>query len=139
MSSALGLFLQFNCLRIRDIYLVFLGCEVCQKYQAMTGRSACPLLKWFLVCECISRSLWYSVTYYLHSKPKRKKKEPKLSLQSNDYFLFVLDKDLDKLLSLLTSPEKQTGWTEVCRKQFCKVMKARPDIISGTGEYDLPG
>ncbi|XP_010129410.1 PREDICTED: protein broad-minded, partial [Buceros rhinoceros silvestris] len=42
------------------------------------------------------------------------------------------DKDLDKLLALLRSPEKQTGWTEVCRKQFCKVVKARPDIISGT-------
>ncbi|KAF1651391.1 Protein broad-minded, partial [Eudyptes chrysocome] len=45
---------------------------------------------------------------------------------------FKQDKDLDKLLSLLKSPEKQTGWTEICRKQFCKVMKARPDIISGT-------
>ncbi|NXF35797.1 BROMI protein, partial [Nyctibius bracteatus] len=44
---------------------------------------------------------------------------------------FRQDKDLDKLLSLLRSPEKQTGWTEICRKQFCKVMKARPDIISG--------
>ncbi|KFP67494.1 Protein broad-minded, partial [Cariama cristata] len=42
------------------------------------------------------------------------------------------DKDLDKLLSLLKSPEKQTGWTEICRKQFCKVMKARPGVISGT-------
>ncbi|XP_063185770.1 protein broad-minded isoform X2 [Chroicocephalus ridibundus] len=45
---------------------------------------------------------------------------------------FRQDKDLDKLLSLLKSPEKQTGWRESCRKQFCKVMKARPDIISGT-------
>ncbi|NXJ80886.1 BROMI protein, partial [Trogon melanurus] len=45
---------------------------------------------------------------------------------------FRQDKDLDKLLSLFKSPEKQTGWTEACRKQFCKVMKARPDIISGT-------
>ncbi|NXJ47900.1 BROMI protein, partial [Spizaetus tyrannus] len=45
---------------------------------------------------------------------------------------FRQDKDLDKLLSLFKSPEKQTGWTEICRKQFCKVMKARPDIISGT-------
>ncbi|KFR07305.1 Protein broad-minded, partial [Opisthocomus hoazin] len=42
------------------------------------------------------------------------------------------DKDLDKLLSLLKSPKKQTGWTEICRKQFCKVMKAKPGIISGT-------
>ncbi|KAM6405295.1 protein broad-minded isoform 2-T2 [Pluvialis apricaria] len=45
---------------------------------------------------------------------------------------FRQDKDLDKLLSLLKSPEKQTGWRENCRKQFCRVMKARPDIISGT-------
>ncbi|XP_010123351.1 PREDICTED: protein broad-minded [Chlamydotis macqueenii] len=45
---------------------------------------------------------------------------------------FKQDKDLDKLLSLLKSPEKQSGWTEICRKQFCKVIKARPDIISGT-------
>ncbi|NXY41471.1 BROMI protein, partial [Ceuthmochares aereus] len=45
---------------------------------------------------------------------------------------FRQDKDLDKLLSLLRSLEKQTGWTEICRKQFCKVMKARPDIIRGT-------
>ncbi|XP_065537052.1 protein broad-minded isoform X1 [Lathamus discolor] len=45
---------------------------------------------------------------------------------------FRQDKDLDKLLSLLRSPEKQSGWTEICRKQFYKVMKARPDIISGT-------
>lgn len=50
---------------------------------------------------------------------------------------FFLDKDLDKLLSLLKSPEKQTGWTEICGKLFCKVMKARPEIISGTSEYDL--
>lgn len=62
---------------------------------------------------------------------------PRLSLQNNTYFSFLLDKDLDKLLSLLKSPEKQTGWTEICKKQFCKVMKARPDIISGTSEYDL--
>ncbi|XP_021150133.2 protein broad-minded isoform X1 [Columba livia] len=45
---------------------------------------------------------------------------------------FRQDKDLDKLLLLLKSPEKQTGWTEICRKLFCKVMKARPEIISGT-------
>uniref|UniRef100_A0A672TKX8 Protein broad-minded n=1 Tax=Strigops habroptila TaxID=2489341 RepID=A0A672TKX8_STRHB len=50
---------------------------------------------------------------------------------------FRQDKDLDKLLSLLKSPEKQSGWTEICRKLFFKVMKARPDIISGTSEYDL--
>ncbi|KFV49708.1 Protein broad-minded, partial [Tyto alba] len=45
---------------------------------------------------------------------------------------FRQDKDLDKLLSLVKSSERHTGWTEICRKQFCKVMKARPDIISGT-------
>ncbi|XP_064505724.1 protein broad-minded isoform X3 [Pseudopipra pipra] len=39
--------------------------------------------------------------------------------------------DLDKLLTLLKSPEKPTGWAENCRKQFCKVMKARSDSISG--------
>ncbi|KAJ7408940.1 protein broad-minded isoform X4 [Willisornis vidua] len=41
------------------------------------------------------------------------------------------DKDLDKLLTLLKSPEKPIDWTEHCRKQFCKVMKARSDSISG--------
>ncbi|XP_065486991.1 protein broad-minded isoform X5 [Caloenas nicobarica] len=45
---------------------------------------------------------------------------------------FRQDKEFDKLLSLLKSPEKQTGWTEICRKLFCKVMKARPEIIRGT-------
>ncbi|XP_050828732.1 protein broad-minded isoform X3 [Serinus canaria] len=44
---------------------------------------------------------------------------------------FRQDKDLDKLLKLLTSLEKPTGWAEICRKQFCKVMKTRPDSISG--------
>ncbi|NXP09457.1 BROMI protein, partial [Thinocorus orbignyianus] len=50
---------------------------------------------------------------------------------------FRQDKDLDKLLSILRSPEKQTGWREICRKQFCKVMKARPDVISGTTLAEL--
>ncbi|XP_077031352.1 protein broad-minded isoform X3 [Agelaius phoeniceus] len=44
---------------------------------------------------------------------------------------FRQDKDLDKLLRVLRSPEKPTGWAEICRKQFCKVMKTRPDSISG--------
>ncbi|KFU90712.1 Protein broad-minded, partial [Chaetura pelagica] len=44
---------------------------------------------------------------------------------------FKQDKDLDKLLSLLKTPEKHTEWKEIFRKQFCKVMKARPDTISG--------
>ncbi|NWJ10819.1 BROMI protein, partial [Crypturellus undulatus] len=42
------------------------------------------------------------------------------------------DNDLDKLLSLLKNPDKRTGWAEDCRKLFCKVMKAKPDNISGT-------
>ncbi|NXG50618.1 BROMI protein, partial [Psilopogon haemacephalus] len=51
---------------------------------------------------------------------------------------FKQDKDLDKLLALLNkSPEKQTGWTEMCRRQFSKVMKARPDTIRGTILADL--
>ncbi|XP_013030836.3 protein broad-minded isoform X1 [Anser cygnoides] len=45
---------------------------------------------------------------------------------------FRQDKDLDKLLSLLKNPDKQSEWADICRRQFCKVMKARPDIISGT-------
>ncbi|XP_053794991.1 protein broad-minded isoform X4 [Vidua chalybeata] len=44
---------------------------------------------------------------------------------------FRQDKDLDKLLKLLKSPEKPAGWAEICRKHFCKVMKTRPDSISG--------
>ena len=31
--------------------------------------------------------------------------------------------------------DKQTAWIENCRRQFCKIMKAKPDIISGGGEY----
>ncbi|XP_068866996.1 protein broad-minded isoform X6 [Aphelocoma coerulescens] len=45
---------------------------------------------------------------------------------------FRQDKDLDKLLTLLKSPDKPTGWAEICRKQFCKVMKTSPDSISGS-------
>ncbi|NWX90911.1 BROMI protein, partial [Nothoprocta pentlandii] len=45
---------------------------------------------------------------------------------------FRQDNDLDKLLSLLKNPDKPTGWAENCRRLFCKVMKAKPDIISGT-------
>uniref|UniRef100_A0A674H2U8 Protein broad-minded n=1 Tax=Taeniopygia guttata TaxID=59729 RepID=A0A674H2U8_TAEGU len=44
---------------------------------------------------------------------------------------FRQDKDLNKLLKLLKGPEKPTEWAEICRKQFRKVMKARPDSISG--------
>ncbi|NXD22821.1 BROMI protein, partial [Spelaeornis formosus] len=44
---------------------------------------------------------------------------------------FRHDKDLDKLLKLFKSPEKPTRWAEIFRKQFCKVMKTRPDSIRG--------
>uniref|UniRef100_A0A8C3TNW0 Protein broad-minded n=1 Tax=Catharus ustulatus TaxID=91951 RepID=A0A8C3TNW0_CATUS len=44
---------------------------------------------------------------------------------------FRQDKDLDKLLKLLKNPDKPTEWAETYRKQFCKVMKTRPDSISG--------
>lgn len=30
--------------------------------------------------------------------------------------------------------DKQTEWIENCRRQFCKMMKAKPDIISGGGK-----
>ncbi|XP_065592878.1 protein broad-minded [Cyrtonyx montezumae] len=45
---------------------------------------------------------------------------------------FKQDKDLDKLLAILKYPGEQTEWVEICRRQFCKIMKVRPDIISGT-------
>ncbi|XP_021246679.1 protein broad-minded isoform X4 [Numida meleagris] len=45
---------------------------------------------------------------------------------------FRQDKDLEKLLSILKNPGEQTEWAEICRRQFCKIMKARPEIFSGT-------
>ena len=51
--------------------------------------------------------------------------------------MFLLDKDLDELISILQNPGGQTEWAEICRRQFCKIMKTRPDIISGASEYDL--
>ncbi|NXA47081.1 BROMI protein, partial [Nothocercus julius] len=45
---------------------------------------------------------------------------------------FKQDNDLDKLSSLLKTPDKRKSWAENCRKLFCKVMKAKPDIVSGT-------
>ncbi|KAM6181809.1 protein broad-minded [Erethizon dorsatum] len=41
------------------------------------------------------------------------------------------DGDLGKLLSCFTVSDKQTEWIENCRRQFCKTMKAKHDIISG--------
>uniref|UniRef100_A0A674HWI7 Protein broad-minded n=1 Tax=Terrapene triunguis TaxID=2587831 RepID=A0A674HWI7_9SAUR len=48
---------------------------------------------------------------------------------------FRQDSDLNKLLASLKNPEKQPVWIENCRRQFCKIMKAKPDVISGTSEY----
>ena len=48
---------------------------------------------------------------------------------------FLLDSDLGKLLLHLKMSDKQTEWIENCRRQFCKLMKAKPDLISGGGEY----
>ncbi|XP_036104214.1 protein broad-minded isoform X3 [Molossus molossus] len=41
------------------------------------------------------------------------------------------DSDLGKILLHFKMSDKQTEWIENCRRQFCKMMKARPDIISG--------
>ncbi|KAL2792496.1 protein broad-minded isoform 2 [Daubentonia madagascariensis] len=41
------------------------------------------------------------------------------------------DSDLGKLLLCFKMSDKQTEWIENCRRQFCKMMKAKPDIISG--------
>ncbi|CAM4533720.1 unnamed protein product [Lepidochelys olivacea] len=45
---------------------------------------------------------------------------------------FRQDSDLNKLLASLKNPDKQLVWIENCRRQFCKIMKAKPDVISGT-------
>uniref|UniRef100_F6RL60 Protein broad-minded n=1 Tax=Callithrix jacchus TaxID=9483 RepID=F6RL60_CALJA len=47
------------------------------------------------------------------------------------------DSDLGKLLLCLKISDKQTGWIENCRRQFCKMMKAKPDIISGEALVEL--
>uniref|UniRef100_G3X8J3 Protein broad-minded n=1 Tax=Meleagris gallopavo TaxID=9103 RepID=G3X8J3_MELGA len=44
---------------------------------------------------------------------------------------FRQDKVLDKLISILQNPDGQSEWAEICRRQFCKIMKTRPDTISG--------
>uniref|UniRef100_A0A669QS32 Protein broad-minded n=1 Tax=Phasianus colchicus TaxID=9054 RepID=A0A669QS32_PHACC len=44
---------------------------------------------------------------------------------------FRQDKVLDKLISILQNPGGQSEWAEICRRQFCKIMKTRPDTISG--------
>uniref|UniRef100_A0A673T6N4 Protein broad-minded n=1 Tax=Suricata suricatta TaxID=37032 RepID=A0A673T6N4_SURSU len=47
------------------------------------------------------------------------------------------DNDLGKLLLRFKISDKQTEWIENCRKQFCKMMKAKPDIISGSALPEL--
>ncbi|XP_067881518.1 protein broad-minded isoform X4 [Heterodontus francisci] len=39
------------------------------------------------------------------------------------------DNEFNKLLK---NSEKQTGWLENCKKQFCKIMTTKPDIIKGS-------
>uniref|UniRef100_A0AC11CD41 TBC1 domain family member 32 n=1 Tax=Ovis aries TaxID=9940 RepID=A0AC11CD41_SHEEP len=47
------------------------------------------------------------------------------------------DNDLGKLLLRFKMSDKQTAWIENCRRQFCKIMKAKPDIISGSALVEL--
>lgn len=46
----------------------------------------------------------------------------------------LLDDDLSKILLHFKMSDKQTEWIENCQRQFCKMMKAKPDTISGGGE-----
>ncbi|XP_016009348.2 protein broad-minded isoform X2 [Rousettus aegyptiacus] len=41
------------------------------------------------------------------------------------------DDDLENLLLHFKMSDKQTEWIQNCRRQFCKMMKAKPDTISG--------
>ncbi|XP_059033689.1 protein broad-minded isoform X3 [Mustela lutreola] len=47
------------------------------------------------------------------------------------------DNDLGKLLLCFKMSDKQTEWIENCRRQFCEMMKAKPDIISGSTLLEL--
>nr|XP_021548942.1 protein broad-minded [Neomonachus schauinslandi] len=47
------------------------------------------------------------------------------------------DSDLGKLLLRFKMSDKQTEWIENCRRQFCKMMKAKPDILSGSALLEL--
>ncbi|KAM4816878.1 protein broad-minded [Urocitellus parryii] len=47
------------------------------------------------------------------------------------------DNDLGKLLLLFKMSDEQTEWIENCQKQFCKMMKAKPDVISGSALVEL--
>uniref|UniRef100_A0A8I5N267 TBC1 domain family member 32 n=1 Tax=Papio anubis TaxID=9555 RepID=A0A8I5N267_PAPAN len=48
-----------------------------------------------------------------------------------------VNNDLGKLLLCLKISDKQTEWIVNCRRQFCKMMKAKPDIISGEALVEL--
>ncbi|XP_042525329.1 protein broad-minded [Dipodomys spectabilis] len=47
------------------------------------------------------------------------------------------DSDLGKLLLCFKMSEKQTDWIENSQRQFCKMMKAKPDTISGSALAEL--
>ncbi|XP_016068121.1 PREDICTED: protein broad-minded [Miniopterus natalensis] len=47
------------------------------------------------------------------------------------------DIDLGKILLHFKISDKQTEWIENCRRQFCKMMKAKPDMISGGALVEL--
>uniref|UniRef100_A0A7N9IGJ1 TBC1 domain family member 32 n=1 Tax=Macaca fascicularis TaxID=9541 RepID=A0A7N9IGJ1_MACFA len=48
-----------------------------------------------------------------------------------------VNNDLGKLLLCLKISDKQTEWIVNCRRQFCKMMKTKPDIISGEALVEL--
>ncbi|KAM5325186.1 protein broad-minded [Glossophaga mutica] len=47
------------------------------------------------------------------------------------------DNDLSKILLHFKTSDKQTEWIENCQRQFCKMMKAKPDMISGGALVEL--
>ncbi|XP_045044659.2 protein broad-minded [Desmodus rotundus] len=47
------------------------------------------------------------------------------------------DNDLSKILLHFKMSDKQTEWIENCQRQFCKMMKAKPDTISGGALVEL--
>ncbi|XP_036901737.1 protein broad-minded [Sturnira hondurensis] len=47
------------------------------------------------------------------------------------------DNDLSKILLHFKMSDKQTEWIENCQRQFCKMMKAKPDLISGGALVEL--
>nr|XP_058163322.1 protein broad-minded isoform X1 [Dasypus novemcinctus] len=47
------------------------------------------------------------------------------------------DNDLVKFLLHFKISDKQTEWIDNCRRQFCKMIKVKPDIISGAALVEL--